>query len=62
MNPWYTDLSLRILQDFIFGSGDMDNVLQVSIDFENMLNLFSSELGRAPGGELGGAEPADLHR
>ena len=45
VNPWYTDLSLRILQDFIFGSGDTDNVLQVSIDFENMLNLFSSSWG-----------------
>ena len=45
LNPWYTDLSLRILQDFIFGSGDTDNVLQVSIDFENMLNLISSSWG-----------------
>jgi len=45
LNPWYTDLSLRILQDFIFGSGDTDNVLQVSIDFENMLNMFSSSWG-----------------
>ena len=45
LNPWYTDLSLRILQDFIFGSGDMDNVLQISFDFENLLNLFSSSWG-----------------
>ncbi|MBK5096816.1 MAG: TonB-dependent receptor, partial [Gemmatimonadetes bacterium] len=44
VNPWYTDLSLRILQDFIFGNG-RDNVLQVSVDFENMLNLFSSSWG-----------------
>ncbi|MCK5483182.1 MAG: hypothetical protein KAJ13_05745, partial [Gemmatimonadetes bacterium] len=45
VNPWYTDLSLRILQDFIFGSGGRDNVLQLSLDFENMLNLFSSSWG-----------------
>ena len=45
LNPWYTDLSLRILQDFIFGSGDTDNVLQVSFDFENMLNMFDSGWG-----------------
>ncbi len=45
LNPWYTDLSLRILQDFIFGSGDTDNVLQVSFDFENLLNMFSSSWG-----------------
>ena len=45
VNPWYTDLSLRVLQDFIFGSGDTDNVLQVSIDFENLLNMFSSSWG-----------------
>jgi outer membrane receptor protein involved in Fe transport len=45
LNPWYTDLSLRILQDFIFGSGDTDNVLQLSFDFENLLNMFSSSWG-----------------
>ncbi len=45
LNPWYTDLSLRILQDFIFGSGDTDNVLQLSFDFENLLNMFNSSWG-----------------
>ncbi len=45
LNPWYTDLSLRILQDFIFRSGSRDNVLQVSFDFENVLNMFSSSWG-----------------
>jgi hypothetical protein len=45
LNPWYTDLSLRILQDFIFGSGEKENVLQVSFDFENLLNMFSSSWG-----------------
>jgi len=45
LNPWYTDLSLRILQDFIFGAGGRDNVLQLSFDIENMLNLFSSSWG-----------------
>ncbi len=45
LNPWYTDLSLRILQDFIFGGGEMDNVLQLSFDFENVLNLISSSWG-----------------
>jgi hypothetical protein len=45
LNPWYTDLSLRILQDFIFGSDGRDNVLQLSLDFENVLNLFNSSWG-----------------
>ncbi|MDP2470989.1 MAG: TonB-dependent receptor [Candidatus Palauibacterales bacterium] len=45
INPWYTDLSLRFLQDFIFGSGEMDNVMQVSVDFENVLNMISSSWG-----------------
>jgi len=45
LNPWYTDLSLRILQDFIFGAGSRDNVLQLSFDFENVLNLVSSSWG-----------------
>jgi hypothetical protein len=44
INPWYTDLSLRILQDFIFGNG-RENVIQLSVDIENMLNLFSSSWG-----------------
>lgn len=45
VNPWYTDLSLQVLQDFIFGSGDTENVLQVSIAFENALNLIDSSWG-----------------
>ena len=44
INPWYTDLSLRVLQDFIFGGG-RENVLQVSLDFENVLNMVSSGWG-----------------
>lgn len=45
VNPWYTDLSLRILQDFVFGAGGRDNVLQLSFDFENLLNLIDSGWG-----------------
>ncbi len=45
LNPWYTDLSLRVLQDFIFGTGERESVIQLSLDFENVLNLIDSGWG-----------------
>jgi hypothetical protein len=45
LNPWYTDLSLRVLQDFIFGTGERESVIQLSLDFENVLNLIDSSWG-----------------
>ncbi len=42
-SPWSTDLDLRFQQDFRlpWGWGDRDHTLQVFLDVENVLNLFS---------------------
>jgi hypothetical protein len=41
INPWFTNLDLRILQDFIIGP----NTLEVSLDILNFGNLINSEWG-----------------
>jgi hypothetical protein len=41
INPWFTNLDLRILQDFIMGP----NTLEVSLDILNFGNLINSDWG-----------------
>jgi hypothetical protein len=42
--PWYSQLDLRILQDFILNAGSKQRI-QFSIDFVNLGNLISSKWG-----------------
>ncbi|MEJ7586902.1 MAG: carboxypeptidase regulatory-like domain-containing protein [Ferruginibacter sp.] len=43
--PWFSQLDMRILQDFNFTINKKVNTLQVSLDFINIGNLVSSEWG-----------------
>jgi hypothetical protein len=45
LNPWYVNVDLRLLQDFVFGSPGSQHRFQLSLDFLNVLNLLSSEWG-----------------
>lgn len=45
INPWYTNLDLRVMQDFKIRSGGQDHTLQVSFDIQNVANLLSSDWG-----------------
>jgi len=45
LNPWYTDVDLRILQDFNVLVGGKTNTIQLSIDVLNLGNLLSSSWG-----------------
>ncbi|MEE9118973.1 MAG: TonB-dependent receptor, partial [Calditrichia bacterium] len=45
LNPWYANVDLRLLQDFVFGSPGSQHRFQLSLDFLNVLNLLSSEWG-----------------
>ncbi len=44
LNPWYSNVDLRILQDFAFG-GITRHTFQLSLDFLNVGNLISSKWG-----------------
>ncbi|HEX6107607.1 MAG TPA: TonB-dependent receptor [Gemmatimonadales bacterium] len=44
VNPWYSNIDLRILQDFAFGNAVRHN-FQVSLDILNLGNLISSDWG-----------------
>lgn len=44
-NPWFSQVDLRILQDFVFGEGSKKSTVQLSIDFVNIGNLISSKWG-----------------
>ena len=44
VNPWYSNIDLRILQDFGFGAGQQHN-FQLSVDLLNVANLINSDWG-----------------
>ena len=46
VNPWYSNLDLRILQDLgMFRSGNKSHTLQLSLDVLNVFNLLNSDWG-----------------
>ncbi|WP_044205923.1 TonB-dependent receptor domain-containing protein [Flammeovirga sp. OC4] len=45
ISPWYTQIDMKILQDFNIMAGGKKNTLQVSFDIQNLGNLISSSWG-----------------
>lgn len=45
VNPWFTNIDLRILQDFNVELGGKPNTFQVSLDILNFANLLNSDWG-----------------
>jgi len=45
LNPWFTNVDLRILQDFSINAGSKAHTFQVSLDILNVGNLISSDWG-----------------
>ena len=45
INPWYSNLDLRILQDLALGSGARRHTFQLSVDVLNFANLLNSSWG-----------------
>ena len=43
--PWFSQLEVRILQDFVFKNGKKRSTLQFSIDIQNFGNLLNSGWG-----------------
>ena len=44
-NPWFSQVDMRILQDFNFKNGSKTNTVQLSLDFVNIGNMISSKWG-----------------
>ncbi len=44
-NPWFSNIDLRILQDYSLDVGGRDHTVQLSLDVLNVANLLSSNLG-----------------
>lgn len=45
LNPWFTDVDMRILQDFNLMVGGKKNTIQLSLDVLNLGNLLNSNWG-----------------
>ena len=43
--PWFSEVDMRILQDFNFGRGKKTNTVQLSLDIINLGNFISSKWG-----------------
>ena len=43
--PWFSQMDIRILQDFVFKNGKKKNTIQFSLDIQNFGNLLSSNWG-----------------
>jgi hypothetical protein len=45
LSPWYTQLDMKILQDFFVTTGKKKHTLQLSFDIQNLGNLLNSNWG-----------------
>lgn len=67
VNPWYTNVDLRILQDFAFGGGrgaasGQRHAMQLSLDVLNVGNLLNSDWGVRKGASAAATSPLALVR
>jgi len=45
INPWFTNIDLRVLHDYALSLGETSHKVQVSLDILNVANLISSDWG-----------------
>ncbi len=45
INPWFSNVDLKLLQDFVVPLGGQAHTFQLSVDILNVLNLLSSDWG-----------------
>jgi hypothetical protein len=45
LNPWFSNIDLKLLQDFTFRMGNNPHTFQLSIDVLNLANLLNSDWG-----------------
>jgi hypothetical protein len=62
LNPWYSNVDLRILQDFGIRQGGTRHTFQVSLDVLNVGNLLKSDWGVRKGASAAATSPLSLVR
>jgi hypothetical protein len=45
INPWFSNVDIKLLQDFILPLGGQSHTFQLSVDILNLLNLLNSDWG-----------------
>jgi hypothetical protein len=45
VNPWYSNVDVRVLQNITFGVGQKSHTLQINLDILNFMNLLNSDWG-----------------
>ncbi len=62
VNPWYSNIDLRILQDFSFNTGSQKQTFQLSFDILNVANLLNSDWGVRKVASVAATRPLELVR
>lgn len=62
VNPWYSNIDLRILQDFSLIFGTSKHTFQLSVDVLNVANLISSDWGVRKVASASATSPLELTR
>ncbi|MFQ5863860.1 MAG: carboxypeptidase regulatory-like domain-containing protein [bacterium] len=62
LNPWYSNIDLRILQDFSLNFGAQKHTFQLSIDILNVANLINSDWGVRKVPNTAATRPLELVR
>jgi hypothetical protein len=62
VNPWYSNIDLRILQDISFDALTRPQTIQLNVDVLNVANLLSSDWGVRKGADPAATSPLRLVR
>jgi hypothetical protein len=62
VNPWFSNIDLRILQDFSLNSGSQKHTFQLNLDILNVANLLSSDWGVRKVASAAATSPLQLVR
>lgn len=62
LNPWFSNIDLRILQDFSLDLGGKKHTFQLSFDILNVANLLNSDWGVREVATSGATSPLELVR
>jgi hypothetical protein len=62
VNPWFTNIDLKILQDYVLNLGGRDHTFQWSLDILNVANLLNSDWGVRKVASAAATSPLELAR